>query len=163
MTCRKRDAKIGSQLMADLPEDRLTPDKPPFTYVGVDYFGPLYVRQGRSQVKRYGCVFTCLAIRAIHVEIAHSLDTSSFINCLRRFICRRGIPELIRSDNGTNFVGGAREMTEALQDWNQKKIGDYLCQRGISWKFNPPLSPHMGGVWERQVRTIKKILKVPAE
>ena len=160
MKCKKRDAKRGEQIMADLPEDRLTPDKPPFTYVGVDYFGPLYVRQGRSQVKRYGCVFTCLTIRAVHIEIAHSLDTSSFLNALRRFISRRGTPEMIRSDNGTNFVGGERELREALETWNQQKINNDLCQKGISWKFNPPLSSHMGGVWERQIRTIRRILKV---
>jgi len=159
MECKKKDAKQGEQIMADLPKDRLTPDKPPFTYVGIDYFGPLYVRQGRSQVKRYGCLFTCLNIRAIHIEIAHSLDTSSFINALRRFISRRGIPEQIRSDNGTNFVGGERELREAIESWNQHKIDDYLCQRGIVWKFNPPLASHMGGVWERQIRTIRRILK----
>ena len=160
MICKKRDAKQGEQVMADLPEERLTPDKPPFTYVGLDYFGPLYVRQGRSQVKRYGCIFTCLTTRAIHIEIAHSLDTSSFIDALRRFVSRRGHPELIRSDNGTNFVGGERELKESIQAWNQGKINDYLCQKGITWKFNPPLSSHMGGIWERQIRTIRRILKV---
>ena len=160
MNCKKRDAKRGEQIMADLPEDRLTPDDPPFTFVGIDYFGPLYVRQGRSQVKRYGCLFTCLTIRAIHIEIAHSLDTSSFLNALRRFISRRGAPVQIRSDNGTNFVGGERELREAIEGWNQHQINDYLCQRGIAWKFNPPLASHMGGVWERQIRTIRRILKV---
>ena len=69
--------------MADLPKERITPDKPPFTAVGVDYFGPLEVKQGRSRVKRYGCIFTCLALRAVHIEIAHSLDTDSMINALR--------------------------------------------------------------------------------
>jgi len=163
MICKKRDAKHGEQIMADLPEDRLTPDKPPFTFVGIDYFGPLYVRQGRSKVKRYGCVFTCLTTRAIHIEIAHSLDTSSFIDALRRFVSRRGNPELIRSDNGTNFVGGERELREAISAWNQEQINNYLCQKAISWKFNPPLSSHMGGVWERQIRTIRRILSLLLE
>ena len=43
--------------MANLPEERPIPDKPPFIFVGVDYFGPIEVKQGRSHVKRYGCLF----------------------------------------------------------------------------------------------------------
>ena len=58
--------------MADLPEGRVLGEKPPFTSVGVDYFGPFQVRRGRSHVIRYGVIFTCLAIRAVHLEIAHS-------------------------------------------------------------------------------------------
>ena len=76
--------------MADLPLDRVSPDEPPFTNVGVDYFGPFGVKRGRSVVKRYGVTFTCLATRAIHLEMASSLDTDSFIHALRRFIARRG-------------------------------------------------------------------------
>jgi len=64
--------------------------------------------------KRYGCIFTCLTMRAVHIKIAHSLDTDSFINALRRFIARRGRPEHIFSDNGTNFVGAARVLRESL-------------------------------------------------
>ena len=91
--------------MASLPEDRLIPDKPPFTYVGIDYFGPLEVRQGRSRGKRYGCLFSCLTTRAVHIEIAHSLDTDSMINALRRFIIVRGYPELIRSIEAATSQG----------------------------------------------------------
>ena len=72
--------------MADLAKERLTSGDPPFTNVGVDYFGPFYVRQGRSNVKRFGCLFTCLVVRAVHIEVVNSLDTDSFINALRRFI-----------------------------------------------------------------------------
>lgn len=89
--------------MADLPKERVLPGASPFTHVGVDYFGPLYVRQGRSNVKHYGCLFTCLVMRAVHIEITNSLDTDGFINALRRFINLRGKPETIYSDNGTKF------------------------------------------------------------
>ena len=86
--CRKRNSSVSQQLMADLPFGILQIEKPPFSHVGVDYFGPLVVRRGRTDVKCYGCIFTCLTIRAVHIEIAHSLNTDSFINALRRFICR---------------------------------------------------------------------------
>ena len=82
--------------MADLPRSRVTPDQPPFTCVGIDYFGPFLVRQKRSLVKRYGAIFTCLALRAVHLEISHTLDTDSFILALRRFIARSGQVKLKR-------------------------------------------------------------------
>ena len=133
--------------------------KPPFTYVGVDCFSPFLVRRGRSVVKRYGVLFTCLVTRAIHIEVAHSLDTESFINALRRFIARRGKPDEIRSDNGGNFVKGEKELSNAIADWNQAKIHESMLQRNIKWIFNPPASSHHGGVWERCIRTVRKVLK----
>lgn len=157
--CKRRNARRMDQVMANLPQDRVSPDNPPFTYVGIDYFGPISVRQRRSQVKRYGCLFTCLTVRAVHIEIADSLDTDAFLNALRRFISRRGHPKIIRSDNGTNFCAGERELREAIGHWNQRKIGNYLQQRNVKWIFNPPAAPHMGGVWERMVQSTKKILK----
>ena len=102
--------------MADLPEVKLVPEKPPFTHVGVDYFGPLQVKQGRSRVKRYGCLFNCLATLAVHIEIAHSLDSDSMINALRRFISVRGYPEQIRSDQGSNFTKEDKELKQAIQE-----------------------------------------------
>ena len=77
--CKRRCKVPCQQKMADLPADRITADKPPFTFVGVDCFGPFLVKHGRSLVKRYGVIFTCLTIRAIHIEIIHSMDTDSFI------------------------------------------------------------------------------------
>ena len=70
--------------------------------------------RGRGLVKRYRVIFTCLAIRASHIEIAHSLDTDSFLMALRRFIARRGQVKEIRSDNGTNFTSGERELRESI-------------------------------------------------
>jgi transposase InsO family protein len=149
---------VQQQKMSNLPVDRVTPSQPPFTCVGVDCFGPFVVRRGRSNVKRYGVLFTCLAIRAVHVEFAHSLDTESFINALRRFIARRGEPKEIRSDNGGNFVGGEKELRQAIGGWNQHQVHEFLLQKGIKWTFNPPASSHFGGVWERCIRTVRKVL-----
>ena len=152
--CKRRQAPLGKQKMADLPTDRVIPTKPPFTFVGIDCFGPFLVRRGRSLVKRYGVLFTCMSIRAIHLEVSQSLDTDSFINAMRRFIARRGQPEEVRSDNGGNFVRGEKELREAIEGWNQHKIGEFLLQQKVKWTFNPPGGCHHGGVWERCIRTV---------
>ena len=157
--CRLLNSTPGEQMMAPLPVERLTPDKPPFTFVGVDYFGPMYVKNSHKLVKRYGCLFTCLVSRATHIEISHSLELDSFISALERFMSRRGRPEKVFSDNGTNFTGGNLELRSSLQEWNQKKIEKTLHQREIEWHFNPPSASHMGGIWERMIRTAKTILK----
>ena len=109
-------------------------------------------------MKRYGVIFTCLTIRAVHIEVASSLDTDSFINALRRFIARRGQIKELRSDNGTNFIGAERELRRAVEGWNLEKINDVLSLKGIKWTFNPPTGSHHGGAWERLIRSIRKIL-----
>ena len=89
VTCRKRRGAVLEQKMADIPEDRLEPE-PAFTFCAVDYFGPFYVKEGRRQLKRYGTLFTCMTSRAVHIEVADSLSTDSFINALRRFMAIQG-------------------------------------------------------------------------
>ena len=104
------------------------------------------MKQGRSTVKRYGCIFTCLAVRAVHIEMSYSLSTDAFINVYRRFVSRRGAPSVIYSDNGTNLVGGHKELSRSLQEWNSHQINEYLKQRSVKWVFNPPYASHMGGI-----------------
>ena len=157
VSCRRKQALPSQQKMADLPKNRVTP-APPFTYSGVDYFGPFLVKEGRKEVKRYGSIFTCLGSRAVHIETACSLDTDSFLHALRRFIARRGPVREIRCDNGTNFVGAARELKQAMEEMDHSQIRDKLCSQGTDWIFNPSAASHMGGVWERQIRTVRKVL-----
>ena len=102
--CRKVIANPRVQRMADLPFDRVTPGKLPFSFMGVDCFGPFVVKRGRTQIKRYGCLFTCLTTRAVHIKKLDSLEADPFINGFVRFCARRGVPEKVRSGNGTNFV-----------------------------------------------------------
>ena len=156
--CRRIQGPVVAQKMADLPEDRTTPQGGVFCRVGVDYFGPFYVKVGRKQHKRFCALFTCLATHAIHIEVCDSLDTSSFINALRRFQARRGQVTFIRSDNGTNFVGAERELREEFSKLCESKVHDFLLQRGVEWQFNPPGASAQGGVWERQIRSIRKVL-----
>jgi len=156
--CQIRRANIHPPQMGQLPIERLERCDRPFTFTGVDYFGPIDVVVGRSRQKRYGALFTCLSTRAVHVEVSHTLSTDSFIMALRRFIARRGCPIKLFSDNGTNFVGAERELEECLETLDQTQIHDEMANRGIQWNFIPPHSPHMGGTWERLVQSIKKSL-----
>ena len=151
--------RTAEQKMSDLPKERMM-STPPFSYCGVDLFGPFIIKQRRTELKRYGVIFTCLCIRAVHLEVVNSLETDTFILALRRFIGRRGNIRLLRSDNGTNFVGTERELRKSIEDMDHKKIQTYLHELGADWewKYNPPASSHMGGVWERQVRSIRTIL-----
>ena len=146
--------------MADLPEDRVQP-APPFSYCAADYFGPWYVKEGRRPVKRYGVLFTCLASRAVHLEVANSLTADSFINAYRRFVGRRGPVRQIRSDQGTNFVGARNELYQSLSEQENDKVRQELLKRNCDWvvyKMNVPHASHMGGIWERQIRTVRNIL-----
>ncbi|XP_038069094.1 uncharacterized protein LOC119738319 [Patiria miniata] len=158
--CRRLYSKPGEQKMANLPEDRLQP-APPFTYCGVDYFGPWTVKEGRREVKRYGVLFTCMASRAIHIEVANSLTTDAFINALRRFTAVRGSVRLLRSDQGTNFVGAESELKRALEEIDQTKVQHFLEGKGCDYpttKMNAPSASHAGGVWERQIRSVRRVL-----
>lgn len=142
--CKRRRATPCVPVMASLPKERLAATEPPFTNTGVDYFGPMKVKRGRVVKKRWGCLFTSLTTRAVHLELAGDLSTDSFIMALRRFRGRRGNPKTIRSDNGTNFVGARKESSEALKSLKQERITTELIPEGITWYFNPPSAPHMG-------------------
>ena len=134
---------------------------PPFTYSAVDYFGPFMVKEGRKEIKRYGVLFTCMASRAIHIETSTSLETDAFINALRRFQAERGPVRQLRSDRGTNFIGAHRELKEALKEMEQDKVRSRLLEENCEWisfKLNPPSASHMGGSWERQIRTVRNVL-----
>ena len=157
--CKRRRAKPNVPVMASLPKERLAICEHPFTNTGVDYFGPMNVKRGRVTEKRWGCLFQCLTTRAVHLELAGDLSTDSFIIALRRFRGRRGNPRTIRSDNGTNFVRVNRELTEALKSLSEEQITGELAQEGITWYFNPPSSPHMGGIFESMVKQVKRALK----
>ena len=148
--------------MADLPVQRLTPALP-FTYVGLDVFGPWQVvtrrtRGGVAYNKRWAVIFTCLTIRAVHIELIESMDTSSFINALRRFLAVRGPVKQLRSDCGTNFVGARNELTAATKEMDNGNIATYLANEGCEWTFNPPHASHAGGVWERMIGIARRIL-----
>ncbi|XP_060801075.1 uncharacterized protein LOC106136136 [Amyelois transitella] len=125
--CKIRKAQPMNRIMGDLPPQRLAHHQRPFTYTGIDYFGPITVTIGRRHEKRYVALLTCLTCRAIHLEIVHSLSSDSAIMALRRFIARRGVPHTIFSDNGTAFVGANR----ILQEFYSNSVEDFAASNGI--------------------------------
>ena len=112
-------------------------------------------------MKRYGVLFTCMYSRAVHLETAASLSTDSFLNAYRRFVGRRGPVRQLRSDQGTNFVGAKNELEATLLEMNHSTIQRELLKQNcdwIDWKMNVPQASHMGGAWERQIRTVPSVL-----
>ncbi|XP_071963839.1 uncharacterized protein [Antedon mediterranea] len=154
--CRRLRRPTELQRMADLPVERAEAG-PAFSYCGVDFFGPIIVKNGRKELKRYGVLFTCLVSRSVHLEIASSLSTDSFMNAFRRFLCRRGPVRQMRSDQGTNFIGATRELKEAVKEMDQEAIRINMLRLNCDWKFNTPTASHHGGAWERMIRTTRNI------
>ncbi|XP_036340511.1 uncharacterized protein LOC118749837 [Rhagoletis pomonella] len=156
--CRVKRAKPQQPQMGVLPPDRVTPYVRPFTYTGLDFFGPISVTIRRQREKRWVALFTCLTVRAIHLEVATDLSSDACLICIRNFINRRGVPVVIRSDNGTNFVGIAKELQGVSSFLDSSSLTAGLTPLGIRWKFNTPANPSEGGAWERLVQSVKKAL-----
>ncbi|XP_058827973.1 uncharacterized protein LOC131687900 [Topomyia yanbarensis] len=157
--CKLERAAPCATAMGDLPAARLAAFTRPFAYVGIDYFGPMTVSLGRRMEKRWGVLITCLTVRAIHIELAYSLSTDSCIMAPRCFMARCGVPVEIHSERGTNFQGASKELTNELQKINKEKLIAEIVSPNTAWKFIPPASPHMGGAWERMIRTVKNNLQ----
>ncbi|XP_026054611.1 uncharacterized protein LOC113040501 [Carassius auratus] len=158
VTCRKLRRPTEEQRMADLPSERTNPS-PPFTYCGMDCFGPFITKHGRKDHKRYGLLFTCFSSRAIHIEMLDDMSTDAFINGLRCFIALRGAVRQIKCDQGTNFVGAKNELKNALKEIDADRLTVFLAEKQCDFVLNAPHSSHAGGVWERQIRTVRNVLR----
>lgn len=111
--------------------------------------------------KAYICLFICMSTKAIHVELVSDLSTSAFLNALKRFIARRGRCAHIYSDNGSNFKGARNELNalyELINASSHQETSRY-CSDISQWHFIPPYSPHMGGLWEAGIKSVKTHLR----
>ena len=160
VTCVMRKKRVHRQVMAPLPAHRVTVPIRAFAKVGVDYAGPYLVRISRkTDAKRWLCLFTCTTSRAVHLEVVYSMDTDGFLNAMTRMVARRGKPEFVVSDNGTNFVSAERELRELVAGLDQDRIVEDAANRGIEWHFNPPYGSHHGGMFEALIKSAKKALR----
>ncbi|XP_011684676.1 PREDICTED: uncharacterized protein LOC105448016 [Wasmannia auropunctata] len=151
--------------MGDLPAERVRSFNRPFTTTGLDYAGPIQVReirrQGRIHIsKGYIAIFVCTSTKAVHLEIVTDLTTDSFLAALRRFVACRGLCAQIFFDNGTNFVGAVRHLKELYEFMNEEQevIKSELADQRIEWQFIPPRAPNFGGLWEAAVKSAKRYL-----
>ncbi|KAL3092962.1 hypothetical protein niasHS_004989 [Heterodera schachtii] len=152
LNCRKERLKpYAYPQMPNLPRERVAMIRP-FEKTGVDYFGPLTIKGG---VKVYIALYTCLVIRAVHLEVADDCTATEFLRTFRRFSSRRGLPSLMWSDNGTNFIAGAECIKE---EWRREILVE-TSHSGVSWKFNVPRAPWQGGAWERLVGITRSALR----
>ncbi|XP_054745473.1 uncharacterized protein LOC129249827 isoform X3 [Anastrepha obliqua] len=165
LVCFRYTAKVAEQLMGQIPAVRLTPARP-FLHSGVDFAGPIDVRQSSLRNARtskgYICIFLCMVSKAVHLECVSSLSTEAFIAAFRRFISRRGKCTQLYLDCGTNFVG-ASSLLHTMHQRNTASIPEDLracfASEGTTWNFIPPASPHFGGLWEAGVKSTKFHLK----
>ena len=137
-----------------LPLERLQARRP-FTCVAVDYSGPHTVRVGYDRVNHYVCLFTCLVSRGVYLVRKETTSAKDFVYALYELMARRGKPELLLSDNATNFTCTAAMMKKLSKE---KLVKDKLCEINITWKFLPPEAPWQGGTHERLIGLMKKEL-----
>ncbi|XP_043461973.1 uncharacterized protein LOC122498348 [Leptopilina heterotoma] len=162
--CFRIKPKNEIQLMGNLPVERVTPSRA-FAHTGIDYAGPFNIKISRNKTqKAYLCVFVCLAVKAVHLELVSDLSTNAFLNALKRFIARRGKCLSLSSDNGKNFIGANNELQKIVANLlteteSRSKILNFVADNSIKWNFIPPYSPHMGGLWEAAVKSAKSHLR----
>ena len=153
--CNIRRAKKIETLMSDLPLSRTSAHKKPFADCGIDYFGPLMFKEGRSLKKAWGLLFTCMASRAIHVEMVVSLSLDEFLLAFTRFMDLRGPVSNLYSDNGSTFQAASKKLPELVES---PAFLNSLRQKGINWHFIPPYAPQQGGAWESLIKQFKIVL-----
>ena len=155
--CRYRRSRTALAEEAGLPGFRVPSERlASFSNTGVDAAGPWKVTRNRGTIKVWVVIFVCLGYKAVHVEVINELSTVSFLQAFQRFTARRGTPQTMLSDNGTNFVG-ASELLNKMLAANSEELSN--ANPTIEWRFNSPYSPHQGGIWERAVGVFKKTLK----
>lgn len=164
--CHRFKKRCQNQLMGQLPSSRVNFIRP-FIQSGVDYAGPYRIKahQMRSSrvIKGYLSIFTCMATKAIHIELVTNLSTESFIAALRRFQASRGICTDLYSDNATNFIGAINYLEELrklfLSEQFSRRVDTWTAEQGTKWHLIPPAAPHFGGLWEAAVKSTKFHLK----
>ena len=157
--CRRMIQVVSIPKMADLPQERL-PKNNQFVFesTGLDFIAPFPVKNNGELFSRYLLLFTCLVVRAVHLEVPNDLSTDSTINCIRRFVSRRGKPNKFISDCGKPFVGSNNSLQSSIANLRASKFFAaklHFMKFEIVWKFNPPAGPHFGGNWERLVQILK--------
>ena len=160
--CFRYNSRKTTQLMGDLPSERVNPS-PPFTFTGIDLAGPLLYKEQKLALKCYVIVFTCFSTKAVHLDLVKSLNAQDCMKALRRFISRRGCPQKIFSDNGTNFIGTMGDLVKfkklVCEKFGAQTLPKLTLELGLNWYTIPARAPNFGGLWEAAVKSMKLLLK----
>lgn len=158
LTCQRFNTRPAQQVTAPLPPDRVT-RAPPFAITGVDFAGPLFVKSLGPDKKSYIALFTCAVTRGVHLEMVSDMSTKTFLLAFRRFISRRGIPQVIYSDNALSFKKANRDLTCIWAVIRTEEVRNFFANARIEWKFIVERAPWWGGFYERLVGSTKQALK----
>ena len=153
---RIQGLSYGHPEISQLPEFRVKEDLA-FTSVGIDFAGPLFIKTESQALKKvYIALITCATTRALHLEIVPNLSCEAFLLCLKRFVSRRGVPNLIVTDNAKTFKAASKRLTNIFKS---AAVNHYLVRHNIKWKYNLAKAPWWGGFYERLIKGVKLCLK----
>ena len=160
--CRKLRRIPLEQLEGQLPGLRVATAFPAFSNTAMDMFGPVQIKIGRKTCKEAQVIiFTCMTMRAIHLELVTDRSTDTFLMAFRRFACTRGHPNVCWSDRGTNFVGAQSYLKEIMCNWNILRIQKVLTEKfgcDFKWEFNIPRASHQNGVVESLIKSVRQAM-----
>ncbi|KAK3712756.1 hypothetical protein QZH41_001991 [Actinostola sp. cb2023] len=159
--CKRWSAPRACQKAGQLPRERVVPE-PCFTNVGMDFAGPFYLKEFQATTKTakaskakaskkdnlkkaYVCLFSCMSSRAVHLELVMSMDTDRVLMALRRLFARRGLCQIIWSDNFRSFKAANRQLQALWKRIDVNKVSKELANLQIEWKFIPEREHH---TWE---------------
>ena len=160
--CRRQRQLHSQPRMGNLPTYRFSLRPAVFKNFGLDNFGPFGLSITKSKVEQFYClIFTCLVTRAVHIELCERTTCTSTLLAIKRFISRRGLPDLLVSDNASNFQRCAALLDKNVKPTNEE---EQALERmpSLKWKFNPPGAPHYGGCWKRLIGLAKRIFFIIA-
>ena len=167
--CRKRNClkpQLLAQRLAPLPTARID-EYSPWEKVASDFFGPfitcheckIHNCPHEQKTKAWGCIFTCLQTRAIHLELVEDMTTATFLKAFIRMTSRRGMPNFVWSDNAKTYKGANKLLRRLFNDIDWSEVQNYASVRKIEWNFGIELAPQTNGVVERMIRSVKDALK----
>ena len=156
-SCKIASNARGQEVEAPLPAECVQTSTP-FAVTGLDFASPLYTKKDQS-ANSYVLLLTCATTRALHLEVSSHMSFDRFLMALDRFVCRRGLPHSLYSDNATTFQAVRRELAEMCTILNYPQIPHYFAHRGITWKFIVPRTAWWAGWWERMVGTSKRFIR----
>ena len=133
MPCNKRNARPLKPHMSELPLNLTSIQL--FTFVSLDFFGPIKVKRGRAIEKWYVLLIVCNQVHAIHLELCETFSTDHVLTAIQRFVVAKRMPKRIRSDQGTSFIAARKVICPGLsiEDIDWKNIQEKIYE--VDWQF----------------------------